>query len=236
MAPSQRPFYIALGVVVVGGIIFIATRLTSGAPLSIPANVVITAADTSGFRGYELGLPSAPVEVTEYGDLECPVCASWATVQFPDVKARLIDAGKVRWRYRDFPLDGAHRHPRVAAHAAACANDQGKYWPAQEAMFARQTDYALASDPMPVLSDIMKSVGVDLGAWNTCMQSKKYAGRIQASEEEASKLGANGTPTFVINGRMYDNRLGSDQLAKLVDSLTAAAPATPVPSKPTGGQ
>jgi len=229
MASSQRPFYIALMVVVVGGAVFIYSKVRSSGAISIPANIAVTPADTAGFRGYELGSASAPIEVTEYGDLECPVCAAWATVQFPDVKTRLIDAGKVRWLYRDWPLDQAHRHPRISAHAAACANDQGKYWQAQDAMFARQNDYALPDNPMPALTDIMRSVGVNIDTWTACMKSGKYAGRIQAEEEIAMKVGGSGTPTFVIAGRLYDNRLTSDLMVKLVDSLIAA-----MPNKPTG--
>jgi len=196
---------------------------------------VVTAADTSGFRGYVTGSATAPIEVTEYGDLECPVCASFSTVQFPDVKARLIDTGKIRFRYRDFPLDGPHKHPRVAAHAAACANEQGKYWEAHEAMFRSQTDYALADNPMGPLADIMKSVGVNVDTWNACMKSAKFAGRIQASENEATALGIASTPSFLIGGRIYEG-MASDKMVKLVDSLIAAAPPPPAAAKPTRGQ
>ena len=191
MAPNQRPFYIALAVVVLGGGGFIASRMLGNHDISIPANVAVTAADTSGFHGYVLGSPDARVEVVEYGDLECPVCASFSTVQFPDIKTRLIDAGKIRFRYRDFPLDGPHKHPRIAAHAAACADDQGKYWEAHEAMFRQQSDYALASDPIGPLSNIMKGAGLNVDTWMTCMKSGKFAGRIQASANEATALGVN---------------------------------------------
>lgn len=237
MASGQKPFYIVLAVVVVGGVAFIASRATGGASVSIPANVVVTVADTSGFRGYFLGSADAPIEVTEYGDLECPVCASYAQVQFPDIQAQLIGTGKIRLRYRDFPLDGAHMHPRVAAHAVACSNDQGHAWDVIEKMFASQAEWSRATNPMPALGDIVKSVGANVDTWTACMQSKKYAGRIQASFNEASALGVPGTPTFLIAGRLYDNKLGSDQMVKLVDSLIAAAPRpAPAAAKPTGGQ
>jgi protein-disulfide isomerase len=239
MAPNQRPFYIALGVVVVGGGAFIASRVIGGnRPISIPANVEVTAADTAGFRGYTMGSPTAPIEVVEYGDLECPNCASFATVQFPDIKARLIDPGKVLYRYRDFPLDSPHKHPRVAAHAAACADEQGKYWEVQAAMFQRQPDYALVDNPMGPLTDIMKGAGLDIDKWTTCMKSAKFAGRIQATGNQATALGMTGTPSFLIGGRIYSN-MASETMVKLVDSLIAAGPApakvTGAP-KPTGGQ
>jgi protein-disulfide isomerase len=235
MASGQKPFYIALGVVIVGGGIFIATRLSGGRPISIPANVVVTTADTAGFRGYFLGSPSAPVEVTEYGDFQCPQCAGFDQVQLPDVKVRLIDTNKMRLRYRDWPIDALHSHTRVASHAAACANDQGRFWEVKDGLFRRQNDWAFRSNPMPIFTDIMKSAGVDVTAWDACMQSKKYAGRIQASLEEGTKLGVNGTPTFLIGGRLYPN-IGSDEVVRLVDSLIAAMPPAAAAKPIIGGQ
>lgn len=236
MASGQKPFYIVLGLVLLGGAAFIASRAGSAPSISIPANAVITTADTAGFRGYFLGSADAPVEVTEYGDLECIVCAGFAQVQFPDVKSRLIDSGKIRYRYRDFPLDGTHRHPRVAAHAAACANDQNHFWDVIDEMFATQTDWALASNPMPGLTEIMKKSGVNVDTWTACMKSAKYAGRISASLAEGNALGVNSTPTFLIGGRLYTNP-PSDVIVKAVDSLIAASPRpAPTATKPTGGQ
>ena len=233
MAPAQRPFYIALAVVLVGGLAFIATRIHNGAPISIPANAVITNADTSGFRGYLLGAPSAPVEITEYADFGCPHCADFDQVQFPDINTRVIQPGKARLRFRDFPIEGANS--RIAAHAAACANDQNHFWDVKEGLFQRQAEWVLKSNPMSVISDIVRSRGVDMTSWNACMQSAKYAGRIQASFNEGTKLGVNSTPSFLINGRIYTSA-NADMIVQLVDSLAAAAPRAPLTSSPLGGQ
>ncbi|HEY3934545.1 MAG TPA: thioredoxin domain-containing protein [Gemmatimonadales bacterium] len=222
MASNQRPFYIVLAAVVVGGGAVIFSRVHGASAVSIPANVVVTAADTTGFRGYLLGSPTATVEVTEYGDLECPGCAAFSQIQFPDVKTQLINTGKIRLRYRDFPWDALHRHPRVAAHALACANDQGHNWDVIEQMFATQDSWATVSDPMPALGAIVKSVGGNVGTWTSCMRTAKYAGRIQASLDEGNAIGVKSTPSFLIGGRIYAG-LGSDQMAHIVDSLIAAS-------------
>ena len=227
MASGQKPFYIIFGVVIVAGGAFIWSRSANAGNISIPANVIVTVADTTGFRGYFIGSPDAPIEITEYGDLECPVCAAYAAVQFADIKLRIIDAGKARLRYRDFPLDGPHTHPRTPAHALACSNDQGHSWDVIEKMFETQAEWARASNPMPALTDIVKGVGVNVDTWMECMKSKKYQGRIQASLNEGTALGVPGTPTFLIAGKLYDNRFGSDQMLKLVDSLIAAGPPRP---------
>jgi protein-disulfide isomerase len=203
-------------------------RLAGGGPVSIPANVTVTEADTTGFRGYILGSESATIEVTEYADFQCPGCGAFATVQFPDLKARLIDTGKIRFRYRDFPLDGAHVHARLAAHSAACANDQGKFWEMEDRIYQRQNDWAMKGSALPIFEEIAKAVGLDTGAWKECMQSAKYAGRIQASLEEGSRVGVQYTPSFLIGGRIYSG-LNADDIVRMVDSMITAQAATPTP-------
>jgi len=229
---SQRRFYFVVAAAAAAGAAFLVSSTRKSSSVSIPANVVVTANDTSGFHGYVLGSASAPIEVTEYGDLECPGCAVFSQIQFPDVKARLIDPGKIRLRYRDYPWDQLHKHPRVAAHAVACANEQGHSWDVIEKMFATQEAWALARDPIPALRDIVKGVGGNPDTWTTCMQSAKFAGRIQASLDEGKALGVGVTPSFIIGGRIFAGITG-DEMVRVVDSLIAAA--TPQkPAKPTG--
>jgi len=228
MAQGQKPFYVAIGAVALIGIGWLAMRLAGGGPVSIPANVTVTEADTTGFRGYILGSETAPIEVTEYADLQCPGCGAFATVQFPDLKARLIETGKIRFRYRDFPLDGAHVHARLAAHSAACANDQGKFWEMEDRIYQRQNDWAMKGSALPIFEEIAKAVGLDTGAWKACMQSATYAGRIQASLEEGSRLGVQYTPSFLIGGRIYSG-LNADDIVRMVDSMITAQAATPTP-------
>lgn len=229
MAQGQKPFYLALGAIAIAGVGFLAYRMLGGGPVSIPANVAVTATDTSGFNGYILGSPTAPVEISEYADFTCPACAAFGTVQFPDIRARLVETGKARFRYRDFPLEGGiHEHSRVAAHSVACANDQGKFWELAERQFQHQTDWALSGDAVAKLKELAKEAGVDTGLWQSCMESAKYAGRIQASLNEGAALGVGSTPSFVIGGRIYTG-LNSDGMVRLVDSLIAAQAGTTTP-------
>lgn len=220
-----KRFYLVLGVVAAIGaaaLVFMMRRK----PVSIPANVTVTAADTAGFRGYLLGDPNAPIEVVEYADYQCPGCASFETVQFPTIEERLIQTGRVRWRYRDFPL-GIHRHARTAAHAAACANEQGKYREMHRFIYESQNDWAFAGNAAGHFRDLAKPAGLDVAKYDECMSSARFAGRIQASYDEAVKVGATGTPALLVGGRIYGG-LPYDALKRLVDSLAplpAAAPA-----------
>ncbi len=216
---GMKRFYAALGVVAVVGIGVLGWMLSRPRTVSIPANVVVQPADTAGFRGYLLGSDSAKVEVTEYADYQCPFCQTFDELQFPTIKQRLIDTGKLRWRYRDFPLQ-QHPFSRLAAHSAACADEQGKYWEQHRRIYEGQQDWAESSDAAPAFRRYAQLNGLDLARYDACMKSAKYAGRIQASYDEGVRVGVNSTPTLLVGGRLYQGRLDSDAIARLVDSLT----------------
>lgn len=216
---GMKGFYAALAGVAVVGIGVLGWMLMRPRTVSIPANVVIQPADTAGFRGYLLGSDSAKVEITEYADYQCPFCQTFDELQFPTIKQRLIDAGRLRWRYRDFPLQ-QHPFSRLAAHSAACADEQGKYWEQHRRIYEGQQDWAESSDAAPAFRRYAQLNGLDLARYDACMKSAKYAGRIQASYDEGVRAGVNSTPTLLIGGRLYQGRLDSDAIARLVDSLT----------------
>lgn len=223
---SLNRFYLVLLVIAVGGGGLLYWQVQRGIP-SIPANVTVTVADTAGFQGYFLGDSSAPVVITEYADYQCPGCQSFDMVQFPDIVRQLIETGKVRWRYRDFPLDRLHPFARLAAHSAACADDQGRYWNQHAMIYQGQAQWSIESDASGTFREYAEKVGLDVKAYDGCMLSAKYAGRIQASYDEGVRVGVNGTPTFLIGDRLYNGLSNSDALKHLVDSLTPAAPAAP---------
>lgn len=214
-------FLAAAAVAAAGVLAFMALRKP---PVSIPVNVTVAPSDTSGFSGYYLGSDSAPLTVTEYADYECPACQQWFTVQFPTIEQRLIQTGKVRWRYRDFPLD-MHQNSRPAAHAAACADEQGKYWAMSQKIYSWQPDWTTKSDPTGIFRDYARALGMDVAKYDDCMETARYAGRIQAGRNEGATLGVGSTPTFVINGRMYPGggAVHYDMLKAMLDSLERTA-------------
>jgi protein-disulfide isomerase len=216
---GMKGFYAALAGVAVVGIGVLGWLLSRPRTVSIPANVVVQPADTAGFRGYLLGSDSAKVEITEYADYQCPFCQTFDELQFPTIKQRLVDTGRLRWRYRDFPLQ-QHPFSRLAAHSAACADEQGKYWEQHRRIYEGQQDWAESSDAAPAFRRYAQLNGLDLARYDACMKSAKYAGRIHASYDEGVRAGVNSTPTLLVGGRLYPGRLDSDAIARLVDSLT----------------
>jgi len=221
---SLNRFYLILLVLAIGGGGLLYWQVRRNVP-SISPNVVVTVADTAGFSGYYLGAENAPVVITEYADYQCGFCQQFDLVQFPDIVRQLVQSGKVRWRYRDFPLN-MHPFAWMAAHSAACADDQGKYWEQHAAIYQGTGQWSRESEPSGTFRDYARKVGLDVKAYDECMMSAKFAGRIKASYDEGVSAGVGGTPTFFINGRLYSGSPTSDAFKRIIDSLTPApAPA-----------
>jgi protein-disulfide isomerase len=219
---GMKRFYTILGVVAVIGIGVLGYQLARPATVSIPANVTVQPSDTAGFRGYVKGSDSAAVEITEYADYQCPFCQTFATLQMPTIDERLIKTGRLRWRYRDFPLQ-QHSHSRLAALSAACADEQGKFWDQHQRIYEGQAEWAESGDAADLFRRYARETGLDLAKYDACMSAAKYAGRIQASYDEGVRAGVSSTPTLLVGGRLYQGRFDSDAITRLVDSLAPRA-------------
>lgn len=228
---SRTPFYAVLGGIAVIGLAFIAwqaSRPTSMGVVMIDPNTPLPEA-----QGYLMGNPDAPVQVLEFADFECPACMSFATLTEPDVRKRLVETGQISFRFLDFPLV-QHLNSWDASMAAACANEQGKFWEMHDQIFMNQDRWAtqVTRRPKTVLEPLAQSIGLDMAQWNACYDSQKYKLEIAANQREGEKRGVRSTPTFVIGSRMIANAMGWDQFKTYVDSALAEAP-RPVPSGDT---
>ena len=224
----MKRFYVLLFVVAaaaVGFIFYSANQQPGQVPGSSAAAVPVSPQD-SAFPGYILGPDSAPVKVVEFVDYECPICAMFATVQFPTVREQLINTGKVQWRIRDYPLPPTtHRWSHLAANSVACASEQGKAWDMIDALFDHH-DWALqSSNPTSVFRGLAQGIGLNTTNWDACVSADRYAGRIQGSLNAGNAAGVGGTPTIYIDGReLTGNDRSSDRIQHVVDSLIAARP------------
>lgn len=217
-----KPFYVVFAGVALVGLGALGYLLAKPATVSIPANVTVQPSDTAGFHGYVKGDSAAPVEITEFADYQCPFCQTFATLQMPTIEERLIKTGRLRWRYRDFPLQ-QHSFSRLAAHSAACADEQGRFWDQHQRIYDGQADWSVARDAAGIFRGYAKALGLDLSRYDSCMSSGKFAGRIQASVDEGVRLGVASTPTLLVGGRLYQGRFDSDAIIHLVDSLAPHA-------------
>jgi protein-disulfide isomerase len=232
---ARRPmrwFYITLSIIAVLGAFLIVrqSRLVQGTPSvsdvlrSAPAPMGTVAA-----TGHVLGSDSAPVEIVEFADFECPACANFAILEWPYVQERLIATGRLRWRFMDFPLNGHTNSP--AAHlAAGCAAEQGRFFEMMDVIYNRQNDWVLESRPEGKLRDYARQVGLDLPRYDACMESRHAQPGVDADYAEGERLGVDATPTFFVNGRKWPGLLVYDQIKAIVDSLApvgGAAPGSP---------
>jgi protein-disulfide isomerase len=224
-------FYVTVGVlaVVLGIGVFALLRTDGGSAPAAAAGAPPKVVDDS-FRGYTLGQGSAPVEIVEYLDFECPVCATFATIQMPTIKDQLINTGKARWRFRDYPLS-IHKYSRFAAHAAQCAGAQGRYFEMQDQLFSHHQWAQTGKDPSSLFRNLAQAAGVDLKAYDACMEAGRFAGRIEYSRQEGEQQLVDGTPTFYANGKKLFSNLrrlpNSDDFKTLVDSIIARSPPQP---------
>jgi protein-disulfide isomerase len=218
-----RGFWLALGLAAVVGVAVL------GYLMSRP-KVTATAIDPSlppmKAEGYLLGSPTAPVEVIEFADFECPGCGQFSTVTEPDVRTNLVNTGKIRMRYIDFPLP-MHKNTWDASLAAACANDQGKFWELHDAIYANQDRWnaEATSRPRSVLADLAKGIGLDMSKYDDCMKADTHRAKVQAHLQEAERRQVSQTPTFVIGGKMIPGAIPYDTFKKLVDEELAKMPA-----------
>jgi protein-disulfide isomerase len=173
-----------------------------------------------------LGDPNAKVAVVEYASLGCPVCAHWNNTVFQDFKTKYIDTGKVRYTLREF-LTGDAPVASAGFLLARCAGAP-KYFQVVDAVW-RQEEPLLESDrnaeKRDALVKIAQSMGLTESQFNTCVTDDKAILALNSrSEKWASEDHIENTPTFVINGKIYDN--GFLSLADM-DKAVATAQAAP---------
>jgi len=231
-APDRRPFYLLLGAIALAAVVFIGwqmTQATSSGVITIDPNTPLPEAS-----GYVIGNPSAPVQILEFADFECPACGSFATLTEPDVRKRLVETGQASFRFLDFPLP-IHLNTWDASMAAACANEQGKFWEMHDQIFATQDQWngQMTNRPKAIFSRLARSLQLNESQWNECYDSQKYKLNIAANMREGERRLVQSTPTFIIGDKLIAGAVGFDQLKSLVDSAAAKAAASPV--TPIGG-
>ena len=140
-----------------------------------------------------LGRPEAPVTIVEFSDYQCPFCQRFFATTLPELKRDYIETGKVRYVFRDFPLDHLHAQARKAAEAAHCAGEQGKFWEMHDVMFQNR-----ATLGAPQLIEYSRRIGLDVAAFEACLASGRYAARIERGLTDGAAAGVRGTPSFVV--------------------------------------
>ena len=159
------------------------------------------------------GDPKAPVTLIEYAAVTCPHCSDFFLHQFPDLKSKYIDTGKVHFVFREFALNALD----VAGFMLArCAGDN-QYFPIVDTLFEKQREWVVQK-PLEPLMAIAKQAGFTQQSFEECLKNQKVEDAIKwVRDRAAEKLGVNSTPTFFINGKKFTGDQTIENLAKEID-------------------
>lgn len=172
------------------------------------------AADKSWPIDRVLGRDDAPITVIEYSSLTCPHCASFFQTNHERIKAELIDTGKIRLIFRDFPLDPA---ATAAALVAQCADD--RYFSFVSAYFGSQANWSRAADPLAAIKGIGRLGGMSEDKLNACLGNRDLLTQINQRKKDASDIyKVDAVPAFVVNGKLKaTGGMSYDDFVKLLN-------------------
>lgn len=163
-----------------------------------------------------LGDPNAKVTVVEYASMTCGHCAAFHEKTYPQLKADYIDTGKVRFVFREFPLD-----PLAAAGFMLARNAMGDtYFDVVDLLFEKQRDWAFSDDPVTALRTLAKQFGYTDATFEQTLSDQALLDNINAVRERGEKqFGVNSTPTFFINGQRHRGAMSMEDMAKILDPM-----------------
>lgn len=192
------------------GVIALAFAVTSA-----PAQQAIDPA--AALQERSVGSPDAPVTVIEYFSLTCPFCADFHNDVYGDLKQKYVDTGKVRFVYKEFPRDGVDLR---ASMMARCA-DPRRYAGLIQVLFKNQHNWTRSNDPVGELASIGRLAGIDDATFQSCIANEELANGLLADRQNASSLGVQSTPTFMIDEQLYPGSRSIEEFSEIIDPLLA---------------
>jgi protein-disulfide isomerase len=224
---SMTPMLIGVGVIV------LAVVLYAGNNYLVGKRTTTEQIDLAGVEGAQLlelakGIPvgdtAAPIKIWEFADYSCPHCKEFHEIVETRLDLAYLQGGKVQMVFFDYPMP-VGPHSFLAARAARCAADQGKFKEYSDALFDNQALWAPASGvPVGAFTDYAKTLGLDDGAFKSCLQSDKHADVVSANRALGDQVGVNGTPSIYIqqtSSRLFRpvRNATYDSIAVVLDSL-----------------
>jgi protein-disulfide isomerase len=165
-----------------------------------------------------LGPAGAPVTITEYASMTCPHCAAFNADVFPKIKSTYIDPGKIRYVFREFPLDIKAAAGSMLSRCIA-KGDAAKYFAVTDLLFKQQADW-VAKNTTETLTRIGKQAGLSQQQVDDCLKDQALLDKIVADQKFANEvLKVNSTPTFFINGEMIKGETSFEEFDKRIKAL-----------------
>ena len=167
-----------------------------------------------------LGDPEAPNTLVEYASLSCIHCANFHNEKLPKIKKELIDSGKLKYIYKDFPLD----LPAMLASMICHCYEKEKYFTILDSLYRNQRKWVTASENKEKLLEsfqmILKEHGITLKKIKECTadtdENKTKWESILSVRLEGQNIGVNSTPSFFLNDKKLDGNIDVDSIKKLI--------------------
>ena len=207
-ANDLTKFYWVLGIVAILGIGIVGYSVSSRSTGNMATTpIAIAGLDDPGTlkamtHGVTKGNPSAPLTIMEFGDFQCPACGEFFRTVEPAVVTEFINTGRAKFVFYDFPLVNLHPNAFVAARAAHCAEDQGKFWEYHDQLYGNQQIWSSLPDPSPVFEEFAGVLGLDDDAFKDCLRSDRHQDLVTANMQLAYVNQAPGTPTIMVGSGM----------------------------------
>lgn len=161
-----------------------------------PQNVTVNVGDNP-----TKGDKKAKLTLIEFSDYQCPFCARHFRETLPQIERDYVKTGKLRYVFRDFPIESIHREAFKAHEAANCAGEQGKYWEMHDRLFQDQNQLGVEELPKHA-----KAIGLNGAAFQQCLDSGKQAADIRKDLTDGQNAGVRGTPTFFFGVQEADSQ------------------------------
>ena len=145
-----------------------------------------------------LGSDSAPITLVEFGDYQCFYCNRFFHTTEPDIEKNYVDTGKVKMIFKDFTIIG--QDSINAAHAAHCAQEEGKFWEFHDILYNNWTGENNGWASPSNIAGFAKQLELDEENFSSCMSEARYLSVIKTSNSDAKTLGLTGTPGFFVIG------------------------------------
>ena len=231
MQSEQMKNYIIAALVIVlviVGLVWLRDRFTTGtaaaknAPtladnqLKNDAGTQNVASGVTTDNNYFLGDEKAAITLIEFSDYQCPFCGRFYQQTLPQIKENYVKTGKVKFVFKDFPLESIHPFAMPAAIAARCAGDQDKFWEYHDKIFENQASLSDAN-----LKQWAKDLKLDTAKFNDCLDKQKYLDAVRKDQQEGSAAGVTGTPAFLIEGKLISGAQPYSVFQQAIDAALA---------------
>jgi protein-disulfide isomerase len=212
----RRALATALSLVGLAALVVFAPPHLIGEAMAQRATAALVAKPVS-LPDMALGPAKAPVTITEYASMTCPHCAAFEENVFPMLRSKYIDTGKVRFVFREFPIDIKAAAASMLARCIA-NDDAGKFFDAIDTLFKQQD--RLMAETKDTLKLIGKQAGLSEQAVETCANDQTLLDKLSADQKFAYKvLKVDATPTFFINGEKLKGAMSFEELDEKIKSL-----------------